>query len=104
MGLINYNIPPWILVKKKHLMLVLLVLKKHRVKKMEIYLTPLINELQLLWSEIRMDDIFRPFNSHGYEFILYGILRWCTHDFPRFTSRSSKNSDFREDIKKILNF
>ena len=43
--LVNYNIPPWMSIKKPHLILCLLILGKRKVKDMSIYLAPLIDEL-----------------------------------------------------------
>jgi hypothetical protein len=40
--LIVYNIPPWISVRKKHLMMTLIVPGKHQVKNMDVYIAPLI--------------------------------------------------------------
>jgi len=80
MFLFNYNIPPWMSFKKDHLMLVLLVPRNRRVKKMDMYLVPLIDELQLFWNDIIMYRVSRPLNSNGHEFTLYEMICWCTHD------------------------
>jgi hypothetical protein len=55
--LINYNIPPWMVVWKEHLMLSLIVPRKHQVRDMDVYLEPLIEEMLLLWNGIQMYDI-----------------------------------------------
>jgi len=55
--LIVYNIPPWMSVRKDHLMVTLIVPGKHQVKKMFVYIAPFIDEKQLLWKGIRMYDI-----------------------------------------------
>ena len=49
-GLIVYNIPPWMSIRKEHLMLTLIVPGKHQVKNMDVYLAPFIDEMQLLWK------------------------------------------------------
>ena len=59
-GLIVYNIPPWMSIRKEHLMLTLIVPGKHQVKNMDVYLAPFIDEMQLLWKGITMYDISRP--------------------------------------------
>jgi len=42
----NYSIPPCMSFKKEYLMSTLLVLRSHQVKNIDIYLEPLIDELQ----------------------------------------------------------
>lgn len=42
---INNNIPPWLSVKNEHLMLALIVRGRREVDDMEVYLQPLIDEL-----------------------------------------------------------
>jgi hypothetical protein len=41
-------------------MLALIVLGKHQVKNMDVYVAPFINEMKLLWKIIRMYDISNP--------------------------------------------
>jgi hypothetical protein len=53
-GLIVYNIPPWMSVRKEHLMLTLIVPGKKKVKNMDVYIVPFIEEMQLLWKVTRM--------------------------------------------------
>ena len=54
--LVNDNIPSWMLIKKGHLMLCLLIPRKRKVKDMPIYLAPFIDELQNLWKGIKVVD------------------------------------------------
>jgi hypothetical protein len=79
-GLIVYNIPPWMSVRKEHLMLTLIVPGKQQVKNMDVYIAPFIDEMQLLWKGIRMYDISCPPSNRS--FMLYGVLCWTIHDFP----------------------
>ena len=44
--LVNYNIPPWLSIKKGYLILSLLILGKRKVKDMLVFLAPLIDELK----------------------------------------------------------
>ena len=46
--LVNYNIPPWLATKKGHLFLALIVPGKYKVKTMDVYLAPLVEELRTL--------------------------------------------------------
>ena len=87
-GLIVYNIPPWMSVRKENLMLTLIVPRKHQVKNMDVYIARFIDEMQLLWKCIRMYDISCP-PSNRY-FMLYGVLCWTIHDFPGLGVCSSK--------------
>ena len=47
-GMIVYNIPPWMSVRNENLMLNLIIPKKHQVKNMDVYLAHFIDEMQLL--------------------------------------------------------
>jgi hypothetical protein len=78
-GLIVYNIPPWMSIRKEHLMMTLIVLGKYQVKNMDVYLVPFIDEMQLLWKGITMYDISCPPSNRP--FMLYGVLCWTIHDF-----------------------
>ena len=57
--LVNYNIPPWLIFKKVHLLLALLVPSTYKAKNMDVYMAPLIKELQTLWMGIEVFDILR---------------------------------------------
>jgi hypothetical protein len=75
-------------VRKEHLMLTLIVPGKHQVKNMVVYLMPFIDEMQLLWKGIIMYDISCPPSNRS--FMLYGVLCWTIHDFPRLGVCSGK--------------
>ena len=55
--LVNYNIPPWLTIKKGNLILALLVLGKYKSKNMDVYMAPMIEELQTLSLGIKFFDI-----------------------------------------------
>ena len=59
-SLVNYNLPPWLDIKKGHLLLSLIVPGKYKVKNMDIYLAPLAEELQTLWYGIEVKDLSKP--------------------------------------------
>ena len=61
--LVNYNIPPWLTIKKGHLLLALLILGKYKFKNMDVYLSLVVDELKLLWEGIRIQDVSRH-NGH----------------------------------------
>ena len=80
--LVNYNLPPWLTIKKGHILLALLVPGKHKVKNMDVYLAPLVEELQALWNGIPVanasyKDVKRSFN-------LRAILMWTMHAFSGY--------------------
>ena len=80
--LVNYNIPPWLAIKKGHLLLSLVVPGKHKVKNMDVYLAPLIVELLELWNGIQIFDASKRF-GHRITTI-QGILMWTMHDWPGY--------------------
>ena len=86
--LVNYNIPPWKAIKKGHVMLALLILGKHKVKNMDVYLEPLIEELMLLWEGIEIHDVSRPLGQRNAQ--VKGILMWTMHAFPGYGECSDK--------------
>jgi hypothetical protein len=60
-------------------MLTLIVPGKHQVKKMDVYIAPFIDEMQLLWKYITMYEISCP--PSNMSFMLYGVLCWTIQDF-----------------------
>ena len=82
--LLNYNLPPWLVTKRFFLMLVLLIPGKESVtsENIDVYLAPLIEELQELWGGVDAVDVSDP-NGHR-NFILKAILMWCIHDYPAY--------------------
>lgn len=69
-------------------MMTLIVPRKNRVKNMDVYLMPFIDEMQLLWKEIKMYDMSCPPSKRS--FILYGVLCWIIHDFQGLGFYSGK--------------
>ena len=57
--IVNYNIPPWLSIKKGHLILALIVLGKYKVKNLDVYMEPLIDELEIPRRVITMYYISR---------------------------------------------
>lgn len=54
-------------------------LGKYRVKDMNVYIEPLIDELAELWNDVTMYDISRPIASEM-EFEFHAMLVWKIHD------------------------
>ena len=77
---INNNTPPWLSMQNGHLMLALIVLSRIKVKNMDVYLQPLVDELKELWEGIHVYDVSRPIAMER-SFTLYGICSYTTHDY-----------------------
>ena len=87
MVLVNYNIPPWLAIKKGHILLSLIVLEKHKGKNMDVYLAPLIDELLVLWNGVDVFDASQRFGHR--QTTIHGILMWTMHDWPGYGECSS---------------
>ena len=83
--MLNYNLPPWLVTKNFFMMLTLLIPGKESVtdKNVDVYLAPLIKELQQLWEGIDCVDGLQR-NSDSCTFKLRGMLLWTVNDFPAY--------------------
>ncbi|XP_074323274.1 uncharacterized protein LOC141660210 [Apium graveolens] len=73
-----YNLPPWLCMKRKYIMLSLLISGPNQPgNDIDIYLQPLIEDLQKLWHGKQVYDAFKKES-----FILRGILLWTISDYP----------------------
>ena len=59
------------------------------MKNIDVYLEPLIEELEELWRGIKAHDMNRPPLSR--EFFLKVVLMWMMHNFPGYGECSSKH-------------
>ena len=84
--LTTYNLPPWLCMKETTLMLTLLIPgPKSPAKDIDVYLKPLIDDLQELWKKPgvpTMDAVT------GKEFNMRAMLLWTINDFPARSSLS----------------
>lgn len=80
--LTNYNIPPWMSMKKGHLLLSMIILGPKQVKMIDVYLQPLVEELKLLWRGVDCYDGRVQIGGLPCEFQLNAILMWTMHDLP----------------------
>ena len=62
-------------------MLALIVPGRRKVKNMDVYLQPLVDELKKFWDGINVYDVSRPITTKR-SFTLYGICAYTTHDYP----------------------
>ena len=83
--LLNYNIPPWLTIKKFFTMLSLLIPGPEAVTAdhFDVFIEPLLEELRELWTHgILCNDAARWRGEAT--FTLRAILLWCIHDFPAY--------------------
>jgi hypothetical protein len=83
--LLNYNIPPWLTIKKFFIMLSLLIPGPEAVTAahFDVYICPLLEELRELWTEGVMCNDAARWRGEA-TFTLRAILLWCIHDFPAY--------------------
>ncbi|BBH07141.1 hypothetical protein Prudu_018990 [Prunus dulcis] len=76
---VTYNLPPWLCMKRKFMMLSLLISgPKQPGNDIDVYLEPLIDDLKSLWVGIR-----GVYDAHNGEyFTLRAALMWTINDFP----------------------
>ncbi|KAL0539850.1 hypothetical protein IC582_024071 [Cucumis melo] len=76
-----YNLPPWLCMRRKHLMLTMLISgPKQLGYDINTYLAPLIDDLKILWEEgIRCFDVYKE-----EYFTLRAVLLWTINDFPAY--------------------
>nr|XP_011463602.1 PREDICTED: uncharacterized protein LOC101298016 [Fragaria vesca subsp. vesca] len=83
--LITYNLPPWLCMKRKYMMLTLLISgPKQPRNDIDVYLQPLVDDLKVLW-----DGIEQVYDSvRGEYFKLKAVLLWTINDFPAYGNLS----------------
>ncbi|KAI5324104.1 hypothetical protein L3X38_033177 [Prunus dulcis] len=83
--LVTYNLPPWLCMKRKFMMLALLIFgPKQLGNDIDVCLEPLIDGLKSLWDGIR-----GVYDAHiGEYFTLRGVLLWTVNDFPAYGNLS----------------
>ncbi|XP_073153348.1 uncharacterized protein [Henckelia pumila] len=83
--MITYNLPPWLCMKRKFMMLSLLIYgPKQPGNDIYVYLAPLVDELKCLW-EIGVD----AYDAYRKEyFSLRAVLLWTINDFPAYGNMS----------------
>ncbi|KAL6276903.1 hypothetical protein ACE6H2_020504 [Prunus campanulata] len=83
--LVTYNLPPWLCMKRKFMMLTLLISgPKQPGNDIDVYLEPLTDDLKSLWDGIR-----GVYDAHiGEYFTLRAALLWTINDFPAYGNLS----------------
>ncbi len=77
----NYNLPPWLVTKRFFVILSLIIPGPESVKvaNFDVYLEPVIEELEELWKGVAGLDILQPLGCRA--FVLKAMLMWTIHDF-----------------------
>ncbi len=80
-GFAQINLPPWLVTNRYLLMLSLIIPRKESCtfNNVNVYLQPLINELQILWKVV---DAFDAYLRSRFNFKT--MCMWSIHDFPMY--------------------
>ena len=83
--LIIYNLPYWLCMKRKCMMLSLMIPGPRQPENdIDVYLSSLIEDLRLLWDEgVEVFDAYEKVN-----FNLWALLLWTINDFPAYGNLS----------------
>ena len=83
--MICYNLPPWLCMKRKFMMLTLLLSGPRQPgNDIDLYLAPLVDDLKRLW-DVGVDT----FDARCQEmFKLKAVLLWTINDFPAYGNLS----------------
>ncbi|XP_073120024.1 uncharacterized protein [Henckelia pumila] len=83
--MITYNLPPWLCMKRKFMMLTMLISgPKQPGNDIDVYLAPLIDDLKFLW-----DTGVEAYDAYKQEtFSLRAVLLWTINDFPAYGNMS----------------
>ena len=83
--LVIYNLPPWLCMKRKYMMLSMMISSPRQSRNdIDVYLSPLIEDLAKLWDEgVLVFDGFRNETFH-----LRAMLFCTINDFPTYENLS----------------
>ncbi|XP_026445460.1 uncharacterized protein LOC113346086 [Papaver somniferum] len=83
--IVPYNLPPWKCMKEPFLLMTLLIPDPHEPgKDIDVYLQPLIDDLNELWEEgVEVYDA-----SEKNKFRMHAALLWTINDFPAYAKMS----------------
>ena len=84
--LLNYNLPPWLCIKKFFVLLALLILGKQSVtcEVFDVYLERLVEELLELWEGVQAYDVTKDVGDRAFR--LLAMLLWTIYDFPGYNT------------------
>ncbi|XP_061993678.1 uncharacterized protein LOC133711589 [Rosa rugosa] len=83
--LVTYNLPPWLCMKRKFMMLTLLISgPKQPGNDIDVYLAPLIDDLKSLW--VGIEEVYDAYRAEYFK--LRAVLLWTINDFPAYGNLS----------------
>ncbi|WVZ21880.1 hypothetical protein V8G54_000424 [Vigna mungo] len=86
--LVIYNLPPWLCMKRKYIMLSLMVSGPRQLgNDIDVYLSPLVEDLKMLWEE--GVDVFDGYTSSTFK--LHAMLFCTINDFPAYGNLSGRH-------------
>jgi hypothetical protein len=75
---VPYNMPPWVCMEESNFMMALLIPGLSSPSKdFDIFMEPLVEELQQLWKGVWAIDVV-----DRKRFKLCVVVLWCIHDYP----------------------
>jgi len=81
-----YNLPPWLCMKRKFIMMSVLIQRpKQPGNDIDVYLRPLVEELQLLWSKAGV-HVWDEYKQEHFD--LRALLFVIIHDWPALSNLS----------------
>jgi hypothetical protein len=100
-----YNLPPWLCMKRRYIMMSLLIQgPKQPGNDIDVYLAPLIDDLQKLWR-----DGVRVWDAYSKEVFTLRAMVFCTiNDFPAYgnlsgySTKGAKACPICEDDTQVL--
>ena len=100
-----YNLPPWLCMKRRYIMMSLLIQGPRQPgNDIDVYLAPLIEDLQKLWR-----DGVRVWDAYGKEQFTLRAMVFCTiNDFPAYgnlsgySTKGAKACPICEDDTQVL--
>jgi len=78
----NYNLPPWLAMRKGFLLLSLIIPGPSKVKNLDTYLALVVDELKMLWDGVWAYDGRKTSGGIPHVFKLRAIYMWTMHDYP----------------------
>nr|XP_051210888.1 uncharacterized protein LOC127328322 [Lolium perenne] len=83
---VPYNLPPWACMDQSNFMLTLLIPGPSSPgKDFDVFMDPLMEELQELWKGVKSYDAHSPD-----KFDLRAAILWCIHDYPALHTLSGR--------------
>ena len=87
---IPYNMPPNVCTKESNYMMALLIPgPKSPGKDFDLFMEPLVEELQQLWKGVLTRDLY---SSPPADFFLHVVIIWCIHDYPTMGTMSRRTT------------